>query len=487
MVMASRFRLRYHNRLFLLLTCALLCMMGCFVVFQHYREAQFKVELLNARLQMVNSDILSGIGHGTPIAQVVSGQAFPLEGLRISVFDYDGHMVYDSEGLSNPDGHVNINKPELKDAVEHGEGYAKSRINDESSTVYFYSAKAGNGLIVRSGVPDSSDKGDALKADMTYFWFMLAVALVILTGGFWATRHLGMTITRLDRFARRAERGERIGDVEKFPKNELGSIARYIVGLYSNLQKATIERDEQHRLALHEEKEKIRIKKQLTNNINHELKTPLASIQVCLETIMAHPDMTAEKRNDFIGRCYANSERLKLLLEDVSTLTRLDDGSRMIDTAITDLCQVIREAVYQKEPDIEKAGMTVVVDIPEHIMVCGNELLLGMLFANLITNAVRYSSGTRIDIRYAGECDGRYSFTFSDDGVGVPDDAVEYIFERFFRVDKGRSRRLGGTGLGLSIVRNAVRFHGGEITARNIKPHGLQFDITIGNAPEERD
>ena len=477
-------RLRYHNRLFLLLTGALLCMMGCFVVFQHFREAQFKVELLNARLQMINADIINEVRNGSPLVEAVHKQRFPVEGLRISIFDYSGKMIYDSEGLSNPYPQVNINKPELKGAFKDGEGYAKARKNDEDGAVYFYSAKAGDGIVVRSAVPDSSSKGDALKADMTYFWFMLAVTLVIMAGGLWATRRLGYTITRLNRFARRAEKGERIYDIESFPNDELGNIARYIVGLYSHLQNAIIERDEQHNLALHEEKEKIRIKKQLTNNINHELKTPLASIQVCLETLMAHPALPVEKRNDFIARCYANSERLKLLLEDVATLTRLDDGSNMIEIAMTDLCHVIRDTVYQKEPDIEQAGMKAVVDIPDSIMLRGNELLLGMLFANLLTNAIKYSSGTKIEILYTGESDGVHHFIFRDDGVGVPEDALEHIFERFFRVDKGRSRKLGGTGLGLSVVRNSARFHGGDITARNVKPHGLEFSLSIGNAPE---
>lgn len=146
---------------------------------------------------------------------------------------------------------------------------------------------------------------------------------------------------------------------------------------------------------------------------------------------MAHPDLPVEKRNDFIARCYANSERLKLLLEDVATLTRLDDGSNMIEIAMTDLCHVIRDTVYQKEPDIEQAGMKAVVDIPDSIMLRGNELLLGMLFANLLTNAIKYSSGTKIEILYTGESDGVHHFIFRDDGVGVPEDALEHIFERF--------------------------------------------------------
>ena len=131
----------------------------------------------------------------------------------------------------------------------------------------------------------------------------------------------------------------------------------------------------------------------------------------------------------------------------------------MIEIAMTDLCHVIRDTVYQKEPDIEQAGMKAVVDIPDSIMLRGNELLLGMLFANLLTNAIKYSSGTKIEILYTGESEGVHHFIFRDDGVGVPEDALEHIFERFFRVDKGRSRKLGGTGLGLSVVRNSARFH----------------------------
>lgn len=485
--MGSRFRLRYHNRLFLLLTGFLLCMMGCFVMFQHNREAKFKVELLNGRLQMINEDIINEIAWGHSLVDAVKEQPFIIDGLRITVFDYDGNMIYDTEGFSYPDAEVNRGKPEFSEALDKGEGYVKARMNEEDGSVYFYSAKAGDGIVVRCGVPDSLSKDDALRPDGTYFWFMLGVTLIIMAGGLWATHRLGSTITRLNRFAKRAEKGERIYNTEAFPKDELGSIAHYIIGLYSNLQKATIERDEQHCLALHEEKEKIRIKKQLTDNINHELKTPLASMQVCLETLMEHPDIAAPKREDFISRCYANCQRLKSLLDDVSTLTRLDDGSGMIDAAPVDVCHVIRDAVYQKEPDIEQAGLHAVVNLPERIVIRGNEMLLSMMFTNLITNAVKYSSGTKVEIAYGGERDGRHCFTFSDDGVGVPDDAVDHVFERFFRVDKGRSRRLGGTGLGLSIVRNAVRFHGGEITARNIKPHGLEFDITIGNAPEERD
>lgn len=140
------------------------------------------------------------------------------------------------------------------------------------------------------------------------------VTLLWSVAAYFATRQLGHNITRLRDFAQRAERGERIDEQAVFPHDELGDISSHIIRLYARLQRTTADRDREHALALHEQQEKIRIKKQLTNNINHELKTPVAAIQGYLETLLDNPGLGAEKRTAFLEKSCAQVARLRSLL-----------------------------------------------------------------------------------------------------------------------------------------------------------------------------
>lgn len=130
----------------------------------------------------------------------------------------------------------------------------------------------GDRWIARTAVPYSLPLTDVLAADREFLWFMLGVTLLMSIAGYFATRRIGQNISRLNDFAHRAERGERIDNAPTFPHDELGEISQHIIRLYADLQRTAADRDREHELALHEEQEKIRIKKQLTNNINHELK-----------------------------------------------------------------------------------------------------------------------------------------------------------------------------------------------------------------------
>lgn len=199
-------------------------------------------------------------------------------------------------------------------------------------------------------------------------------------------------------FCRACRAGERIDDSAPFPKDELGSISSHIVRLYANLQKAIADRDHEHRAALDQQKESEKIKKRLTNNINHELKTPVASIHVCIETLLAHPDMDAAKREEFLRRCLANSERLEGLLRDVSLITRMDDAPSSIAKEVVNLSGVIAEVVGELTPVAESRGMEIVNRVRGYVEVDGNPSLLASVFRNLIDNAIAYSGGTRIVI-----------------------------------------------------------------------------------------
>lgn len=223
-------------------------------------------------------------------------------------------------------------------------------------------------------------------------------------------------------------------------------------------------------------------KRQLTNNLNHELKTPVASIQVCLETLLSGIELSEEKRQELLGRCYANTDRLRRLLSDVSLITRMEDGSQLIDceeVTIDEMLNVIAEEL-EALPDDQK--MKLHLDIKEPIVVYGNHSLLSSIFRNLTENALAYSGGKNIYITLLSHEHGFYRISFEDDGCGVDEEKLPRLFERFYRVDKGRSRQRGGTGLGLSIVKHAVLFHGGTVGVSNRPEGGLRLVFTLPDA-----
>ena len=478
--MASWSKPTYHRRLFLWLLTYSWLMVLCFAAFQYHRERRFKAEELNCRLQAVNESLLAATDGTDSIPPTYALP--PIEGLRVSIIDLQGRVVYDNSLDSLPSKN-HLEREEVADAVAHGSGYTIRRHSASTGRTYFYSARRGATRIVRTAVPYSVSLRVLLRADYGFLWFMIGVTSAMSLLGYFATRRMGLHITRLNRFAEKAERGERIFDTEPFPHDELGEISGHIVRLYARLQQTVADRDREHRLALHQEQEKIRIKKQLTNNISHELKTPVAAMRACLETLMAHKDLAAEKRDEFIARCYADSERLTNLLADVSLITRMDDGSSAIAKTDVDLHEIIAEVCDEFRPEAMNRGIDIRNEVSSPLPMTGNASLLASVFRNLIGNALAYSGGSRIDIRLLAEDDDTVALSVADDGCGVAEEHLPRLFERFYRVDKGRSRRAGGTGLGLSIVRNAVTWHDGDIAVENRRDGGLLFRFTLKRRP----
>ena len=476
MAMASWSKPTFHRRLFLWLLSYSWLMVLCFAAFQYHRERRFKAEELNGRLQAVNEALLAAVDGAE---SVVRPENLPqTEGLRVSVIDLQGRVLFDNSLDSLP-AKNHLEREEIAAALEHGSGYTIRRHSASTGRTYFYSARRGKTRIVRTALPYSVPLRELLRADYGFLWFMIGITSAMSLLGYFATRRVGLHVSRLNRFAERAERGERIFDTEPFPHDELGDLSNHIVRLYARLQQAVADRDREHRIALHEEQEKIRIKKQLTNNINHELKTPVASMRACLETLMTHKDLAPEKRDEFIARCYAGCERLKNLLDDVSLITRMDDGGGAIAKTEVDLREIIAEVCDEFRPEAAEKGVGILNGVSAGILLRGNAALLASVFRNLIGTALAHSGCRRIEIRQLASDGETVALSVADDGCGVAEEHLPHLFERFYRVDKGRSRQAGGTGLGLSIVRNAVLWHGGDISVENRRGGGLLFRITL--------
>ncbi len=221
------------------------------------------------------------------------------------------------------------------------------------------------------------------------------------------------------------------------------------------------------------------MRRQLTQNIAHELKTPVASILGYTDTILDNPDISETTKQQFIARTNAQARRLTALLQDISTLNRMDYAPKVLTIERIDISALFADIVEETALAVESRQMKLNNCMPEDVCIQGNWSLVYSIFRNLVDNAICYAGvGTTVGIS-AEEGDNYWAFTFRDNGAGVTEEHLPRIFERFYRVDKGRSRQMGGTGLGLAIVKNAVLLHGGQISAKKADGGGLQFDFTL--------
>lgn len=581
--------LSFNKKLFLSVISLFIAFAICFMAFQYRREKEYKIELLNTQLQNYN-DRLNDFLRGSDTLNIHLLDKYvsehTLEDLRVTLIRQDGKVIYDNLKQDPSLFENHQNRQEIKEAMAYGTGYSINRQSESIGGEFFYSAKyyPNRDYIIRSALPYNVSLMRHLKADSHYVWFTLIISFVLIFIFYRFTHKLGMSITRLQQFALKADRNEPIDtDIQgAFPKNELGEISQHIIQIYKRLHQAKedlyIEREklithlqisheglgvfthrkeeilvnnlftqyanlisdrnlrtteeifsipelqpvtrfitknkersagkEEKRMSLNidkngrifaveciifqddsfeisindvtQDEEQARLKKQLTQNIAHELKTPVSSIQGYLETIVSNPKLPREKINAFLERSYAQSNRLAHLLRDISVLTRMEEAPNMIETETVNLSTMMQNILNEVTLELEEKQIKANNMLPEELSVQGNSSLLYSIFRNLTDNAIAYA-GTEITltIRCFREDERFYYFSFSDTGVGVGPEHLSRMFERFYRVDKGRSRKLGGTGLGLAIVKNAVILHGGTIFAKNNPGGGLEFIFTL--------
>ena len=236
------------------------------------------------------------------------------------------------------------------------------------------------------------------------------------------------------------------------------------------------------RISREQQQRQNQMRRELTQNIAHELKTPVASILGYTDTILDNPDISDDTRRQFIIRTNAQARRLSALLQDISTLNKMDYAHEILKMERVDLSAMVADIVQESEQALAAKQMAFRNCLPQDICIQGNWQLLYSIFRNLTDNAINYAgANTTIELSAEQLPDG-WHFTFSDNGTGVPDEHLPRLFERFYRIDKGRSRNLGGTGLGLAIVKNAVVLHGGQISVSNAASGGLRFDFTLVGA-----
>lgn len=467
----------YQWRLFYPLVIILWLFIAVMFFFQYRREVNENHKRISDELSFVMSRVLNAYERDERLDDFMdfiqlyydSSPLFPL--IRVSVYDNDKILRYSTRDPIRLEFYEEIQKMQ-------GEG---EKLNQADNRRYYYKAtrsKDGK-YYVLLGMQSSVELTKTLAQQPGMWLLIISLGVVTTIFVYIYSRYFGRTITLMRDFANKVANGQPFDEEMDFPHDEFGDISRHIVHLYHDMDEARKRSEKEHAVAMHAVTERARLKHQLTNNINHELKTPVGVVKGYIDTILDNPDLDPALRKKFLVNAQNNIERLTTLLNDVSTMTRLEESSNTVPVTEVDF----HDLVYSIENDLQVtklAGeMKFEFDIPLECSVVGNtNLLIGMV-TNLIKNAAKHSRGTVMGLKLVSESQNFYSFSFYDNGTGVGEEHLNHIFERFYRIDAGRSRKVGGTGLGLPIVKNTIEALGGTISVHNRSVGGLEFIFTL--------
>ena len=377
------------------------------------------------------------------------------DGVRITLIAPDGSVRYESDANAQ-DMDTHLERPEVQSALKTGIGEDTRTSPTLGYRTYYYAQRTSDGSVLRVAVEvmtmnASFDRTLLIVALIALVILALSVALSVLL-----TKQLVRPIE---------EMAQNLDEIdEKVPYPELEPFARRI-------------KEQQMR-----KNEIDRMRREFTANVSHELKTPLTSISGYAELIengMARPEDVV----GFAGKIHAEAARLVSVIGDIIQLTEVEETAEL-DTQQVELRAVAAETVEMLGFAAEKAGVTL-THRGSKCFVMGDRGMLGELVYNLCDNAIRYNRpGGSVEVVTEHD-DHVATLTVRDTGIGIAPANQSRIFERFYRVDKSRSKSTGGTGLGLAIVKHIAIRHGADIRVRSEEGEGTEITVTFRIAPEQ--
>ena len=389
---------------------------------------------------------------------------------RMTLLTSKGEVLFDNVAI--PDKN-HLGREEVAEATKTGEGFAIRKSETTNSDYLYYARKTNNNIYIRLAIPYVVKLGNLLQTNNLLLYLSILVFLVTLVFLIYFTDKYWSVMSTLRKFTTSAENGEIDYNSVHFPDTDSGKIGNKMVSLYKELETSKQE-------IIREKDRNRQLKQEMTNNIAHELKTPVTSIRGYLEILLGDKPVSEERKRYFLERSYFQTLRLSNLINDVSTINKIEESSELFTKEPLDVRQVAEEAANELTDLIAEKNITLCNNIPNDIKITGNHSLLYSIFRNLIENAVSYAGeNIAIGMEMNKEDKEFFYFRFYDTGCGVEEQYLTRLFDRFLRIDKGRSRKNGGTGLGLSIVKHAVSFHGGSIVAKNAEIGGLEYYFSL--------
>lgn len=372
------------------------------------------------------------------------------ENLRITVVGADGTVVFDSNADTAAMG-SHEDRPEVRQAFETGEGSGSRRSETMDKNLFYYALRLDNGSVLRI----------AREADsfLAVFQNMLPTVIGVSALLFLFSIFLSNYFTR-----------SLVEPIEQMAKN-ISDPGQEVV--YKELAPFVATIRQQHEDIL----KSAQMRQEFTANVSHELKTPLTAISGYAELIehgMAGKDNAAR----FAGEIHKNAVRLLSLINDIIQLSQLDGGKRQVEYTDVDLYKLAEECVDMLNMNAQKQNVTMKLCGRSAIVHADRQLMEELLY-NLCDNAIRYNNrGGRVTVTVDEE-DGHVFLDVKDTGIGIPKEHQDRVFERFYRVDKSRSKATGGTGLGLAIVKHIVAQHGARIRLESQVGKGTEIRVVF--------
>lgn len=220
-------------------------------------------------------------------------------------------------------------------------------------------------------------------------------------------------------------------------------------------------------------------RQEFVSNVSHELKTPLASMKVLADSLLVQEDAPVELYQEFMQDIAEEIDRENTIISDLLTLVKTDRKVTDLNVAATDVNEFLEQILKRLRPIAEQANIEMVFESTRSVSAEIDTTRLSLAFSNLVENAIKYNRENGW-VRVSLDADHKFFYVkVSDSGMGIPQDSLDYIFERFYRVDKSHSREIGGTGLGLAITKSAVVAHRGAIRVQSEMEQGTTFTVRI--------
>ena len=357
-----------------------------------------------------------------------------LDELRVTWIDKDGTVLYDNdasaEQLQN-----HFDRPEIQEAFKQGEGEAVRRSDTMNEDTFYYALRLDNGTVLRVATNAQSIWAVFISAIPIILLIILLIISICIVLSHLLTKQF---LKPIEMMAENLENA----DYES-PYRELDPLAEMLRTQHTDILSAAKARQD------------------FTANVSHELKTPLTAISGYAE-LLEGGMVGAEKQKHFYQEIRKNADRLLALINDILRLSDLDRKDSELHFTEVDLYETVSECMEVLSVNAKQRNVTIELE-GETSIVCGNKDMLKELVENLGQNAIRYNNPNGKVKISVGTIDGQVALTVKDNGIGIPASEQQRIFERFYRVDKSRSKATGGTGLGLAIVKHIVEIHDAKI------------------------